>query len=317
MLKGKEQPLKDDEIVQAAGIVDKSEITLTELSWNEDDYVVIKVQPPNTTKIWTRRFSKNDSTRSITWQLAKDLRLKFKNLLIRRANGVALNISTTIGNLDLDLRKGEILKSDNIDGFQVNVNWMSTGKQQKTVWADSKWTVEQLHATISATLGLTFKYRMATENGYPSKDRDISHAHGGNEPLPKLDLYLQQPGQDNWDTAVDPTPAEYIISMATFDGGIMLKDNTGDLTVLDLLQAMHTQDKNLTARVVADQYRIRYDPSDQLINIACPDEPLIVHLADETYSVEELKSAVAIISVEQDTNLQDLFENKYTFINNI
>ena len=86
---------------------------------------------------------------------------------------------------------------------------------------------------------------------------------------------------------------------------------------MDLLQAMYEFNKELIARVVADCNRIRYNPHDRLIDIACPDAPLIVHLADEQYSKELLRQSADKVAILQETNGPDLLENKYTFINQL
>ena len=164
---------------------------------------------------------------------------------------------------------------------------------------------------------MIFQLALASENGFPSTGHDIAHSHGGAEPLPKLDLYLIQPGQDNWDTIVAPTPAEYTIRINTSYGGLELKDNTGELAIMDLLQAMYNLNNNLAARMVVDQYRVRYESADRLFEIACPDEPLNVHLADETYSKDDLVSATVLLANWQESNSQDLLEHKYTFINTL
>jgi len=98
---------------------------------------------------------------------------------------------------------------------------------------------------------------------------------------------------------------------------IELIDQTGELTVMDLLQAIYEFNKELIARVVADCNRIRYNPHDQLVDIACPDVPLIVHLADEQYSKELLRQSADKVAIWQETNGPDLLENKYTFINQL
>ena len=319
-LKGNDTPLEDEKTAIESSITDKAEIVLTQMSWTEEEYLTVRAELPNSSKIWIRKFRRTDSSRTIQWQLATDLKVFARNLLVRRGNGVALNLHTTVE--DLALRDGEILRTENIDGFKMDVHWVDhNGPQQKSVWGSSQWSNIQAHRAISATLGLRFRFRLTTEKDAPSDGHDISHPHGEEKALTQLDLFLEQPGQDKWDTPITPTPASFVIRVNTSyeqdPEMIELVDTTEDLTIMDLLQAMHNNNTELTARVVMDSRQLPYHPADRLVNIACPEEPLIVFLTDALYTKETLVQAANTVALLQESQGSDLLENKYTFINQL
>ena len=324
MLKGNENPLQNDQTATEAGISDKAEISLTDMSWNEDDFVTVRIQQPGSAKIWTRKFRKTYSARTVVRQLAEDLHLQNSNLFISRGNGVALNTTVTVDNLNL--RDGEILFADHIDGFQVNANWMiNAEKQQKPIWVGSQWTVEQVHRAIAATFGLQFRFRLLSTQGALDIGHNIAHQLGAKEPLKQLDLFLIQPSGSgwvvDWDTPVEQTPAEYIVRVnTTYEHDpemVELVDTTGDLTIMDLLQTMYAHNNGLLARVLMDKNKIAYRPEDRFIDIACPDEPLVVGLTDVQYTKEAIRNAADKVALLQETQAADLLEHKYTFYNQL
>jgi hypothetical protein len=62
---------------------------------------------------------------------------------------------------------------------------------------------------------------------------------------------------------------------------------------------------------------VPYNPTDRISQIAGPDSPLEVFLTDNTYKKEAIRAAADKVAFLQETQGQDLLENKYTFYNKL
>ena len=164
-----------------------------------------------------------------------------------------------------------------------------------------------------------------SKDGALETGHNITHQLGAKVPLKQINLFLIQPTESgwdvDWDTPTTPTPAAYTVRVnTTYEADaemVELIDTTGDLTILDLLQAMYEHDNSLLARAVVDQNKIPYNLADRFIDIACPDSPLVVSLTDVTYTKEAIQTAADKAAIVQETQAADLLENRFTFYNQL
>jgi hypothetical protein len=303
----------DEVVAHQAGLIEGALITLSDIPWDKEDFVTVRIQMPNRSMVWSKQFRKTESAQNIPWRFSIDCHINRKNLSIYRSNNAPLNVATTIR--DLEVREGEILQAEQHDGFELRVHWMEEGKQQKTLWIGSQWSDTKVHRYVAGALGLRFKFKMTTNKGEPSTGHNISHPHGEETALKDLDIYLLIPGQTNWEEGVVLTIADHHAFVDIADNGsVGIQDNGRESCVMDLLKALSERNENLRGRVLVDSHRLKYLPHEKITDITEADIPTQLYLVEEKYTEEEITQSLKEIALQLETQPEDLLENKYPFL---
>lgn len=303
----------DETLAHQAGLIEGTTITLSDIPWDKEDFITIRIQMPNRTTVWSKQFRKSESALNIPWRFSVACHINRKNLVIHRSNRTPLNLSATIR--DLEIREGEILQAEQHDGFELRVHWMEEGKQQKTLWIGSQWSDTKVHRYIAGALGLQFKFKMTTSKGEPSTGHDISHPHGEETALKDLDIYLLLPSQTNWEEGVVLTRADHhaFVDIAN-DGTVGIHDDCRESYVMDLLKMLSEQNEDLRGRVLVDFHRLKYLPHERITDITEAEISTQLYLVEERYTEEEITQSLKEIALQLETQPEDLLENKYPFL---